>query len=202
MCGWWSYGPLLVYRVHRVVGSTHITRRSYAGGGVCSDALWPCRGPACLPERLDKHARDALAKKLVSYAQNVWGSQWAAMDDHRAVNLGKCPLTERQTIELLVVRGRSARPRKPSSRRCGPVSFRSRVGFLASRGSVWHLHSALATHPTAGSGAHSAVCVSRARVVAGARTVIQHHNLHRRRQAARGVRAWRRGVRHHACALP
>jgi hypothetical protein len=87
--------------------------------------------------------RDALAKKLVSYAQNVWGSQWAAMDDHRAVNLGKCPLTERQTIELLVVRRLCARASRTIWH-----AFIEVHGWL-SGGLAWYTHSARHSHPTA-----------------------------------------------------
>jgi hypothetical protein len=211
---------------------------------------WLCRGPACLPTRLEPTERAALAKKLVSYAQTVWGSQWAAMDDNRATQNGKCPLTERQTIELLVVSSsphdRTAHEAALAScgcivhafcdekvanrnirdiahaitrpfrdaRRFPPHDCRPHAHVHTYAANVWDSSIVEAPFSARAKNPYLAIrCASRlvarsvdadARRAAppGAGFVVQHDHLHRQREAARGVQARQRGVRHHAGTVP
>ena len=62
------------------------------------------RGPVCLPRNLDANLKAKLAVEITAFARRVWGQERKGIDADRAQQRGKCPMTERQVIEVLLVR--------------------------------------------------------------------------------------------------
>lgn len=61
------------------------------------------RGPVCLPKSLEADTRDALSRNIVSRAKLIWGGDFESMDETFARDNGKCPMTEREVMESLLV---------------------------------------------------------------------------------------------------
>eukprot|EP00240_Pyramimonas_obovata_P002210 CAMPEP_0118941938 /NCGR_PEP_ID=MMETSP1169-20130426/35013_1 /TAXON_ID=36882 /ORGANISM="Pyramimonas obovata, Strain CCMP722" /LENGTH=514 /DNA_ID=CAMNT_0006886837 /DNA_START=341 /DNA_END=1885 /DNA_ORIENTATION=- len=64
-------------------------------------------GPACLPENMDNVTKMELAEQITTFAKEVWGEGWKGLDPKTALQRGKCPMTERQVIEVLLALGLS-----------------------------------------------------------------------------------------------